>query len=307
VDLSRQYQALLNQSEPVLSDEEIRDLSRHYQIILLKGFLGDLLPKRFDSYFFDQMRWMREHGIDFLRLEPDSGYGTQKLPQNNADAIENAVRAACRNRPDKRVILVSHSKGGIDALETLLHRTNLVDQELAGWIALQAPFWGTPVANWATENRVLNPLVENLLGGLFNGDRKVAASMTLEARNEYMNRNSEAILALTAKLDILNFASSSAPGDASLFGPLRFAIDKIAKVPNDGLLPTRSEILKVSGLPCCAYIETAHLDHIYAVLPLTPNKQAEPSSTHKKQRIRIFSALLKIWMGNRKHGWPIAD
>ncbi|MGH8547248.1 MAG: hypothetical protein ACRERU_01330 [Methylococcales bacterium] len=302
MDLSQQYHALLDQPEPVLSEAEVRDLGRDYQIILLKGFLGDLLPERFDSYFFDQMRWMREHGIHYSRLEPDSGYGTQKLPQNNVDAIENAVRACHQNRPDKRVIIVSHSKGGIDTLETLLRRNNLVDRELAGWISLQAPFWGTPVANWATQNRVFNPLVEKLLGGLFNGDSKVAASMTLEARDEYMNRNSEAILALAANLDILNFASSSAPGDASLFRLLRFAIDKIAKIPNDGLLPTQSEILKVDGIPCCFYIEAAHLDHIYAVLPLTPDRREGPCITHKNRRIRIFGALLKTWMNNRKHG-----
>ncbi len=299
MNLSQEYHALVNRSGPVLSDEEIRDLGRDYQIILLKGFLGDLLPERFDSYFCDQMRWMRDHGIHYWRLEPDSGYGTQKLSQNNVDAIENAVRALHQQRSDKRIILVSHSKGGIDALETLLRRNELIGRQVAGWIALQAPFWGTPVANWATDNRVFNPLVERLLGGLFRGDRKVAASMTIEARTEYMNRHSEAILDLAAKLDILNFASSSAAGDASLFRPLRFAIDKITKIPNDGLLPTRSEILRVDGTPCCSFIETEHLDHLYTVLPLTPDKPEGPSVIHRNRRIRIFSALLKVWMSNR--------
>lgn len=298
MDLSQPYHALLNQPGPVLNDEEIRELCRNYQILLLKGFLGDVLPKRFDSYYADQMHWMRDRRIHSRRLGRDSGYGTQKLPQNNMDAIERAVRTMYQERPDRQVILFSHSKGGIDALETLLRRKYLIGRELAGWIALQAPFFGTPVANWATGNRLFNPLVEGLLG-VFRGDRKVAASMTLEARSEYMDRNSEAILDLSEKLDMLNFASSIAPGDASLFRPLRFAIDHIAKVRNDGLLPTQSEILKVNGNPCCSYIETANLDHIYAVLPLTPDKA---KIRHKTQRIRIFNALLKIWMSHRKHG-----
>ncbi len=294
----------MNQSEPILSDEEIRDLGSNYQILLLKGFLGDLVPKRFDSYFFDQMRWMREHGIHYWRLEPSSGYGTQKLPQNNVDAIDHAIRALYQKQPGISVIIVSHSKGGIDALETLLRRKNLINTELAGWIALQAPFRGTPVANWATENRLFNPIAERLLGGLFKGDSKVAASMTIEVRNEYMTRNSKAILELAANLNILIFASSSAAGDASVFRPLRFSIDKISKLRNDGLLPTGNEILTDDGTPCCPYIKAEHLDHIYAVLPLTPDNWKESSAAHNIRRIRIFSALLKIWMNNRNSTLP---
>ncbi|MGR9108765.1 MAG: esterase/lipase family protein [Gammaproteobacteria bacterium] len=300
MDLSQQYHTLLNQSGPILNDTEILELSRRYRVILLKGFLGDVLPKRFDSYFFDQMRWMRDHGIDYWRLEADSGYGTQKLPQNNGDAIAKAVRTFHQQQPDKRILLVSHSKGGIDALEALLRRNDSMDGEPAGWIALQAPFRGTPVANWATENRLFNPLVERLLGGLFKGDTKVAASMTVDARSDYMTRNSRDILNLAERLDILAFASSCAPGDSSLFRPLRFTIDQIARVRNDGLLPTHSEILEVDGSPCCPYVETEHLDHIYAVLPLMPDKNRGASLAHKTRRIRIFNALLKIWMDHRK-------
>lgn len=301
MNFSQQYHTLLNQSEPVLSDREIRDLSCGYQILLLKGFLGDSLPKRLDSYFFDQMLWMRQTGIHYRRLEPESGYGTQKLSQNNVDAIESAIRACYLNQPDKQVIIVSHSKGGIDTLETLLRRKDLINKELAGWIALHAPFRGTPVADWVTRNRLFNPLVEKLLGGFFKGDRKVAKSMTPEARNDYMMQYSEAIIELAATLDILNFASSSAAGDASFFRPLRFSIEIVAKVRNDGLLPIKSQILTVGGKPCCSYIETEHLDHIYAVLPLTPDRRTESRALHRNRRIRIFSALLKIWMNNRKH------
>ncbi len=302
MDLSQPYHAMLNQIEPPLSNEDIHEFASRYQIILLKGFLGDLLPKRFDSYFYDQMRWMRDHGIRFWRLERETGYGTQKLSQNNVNAIEKAIRGFHNIETDKRIIVVSHSKGGIDMLESLLCRTNQMETEVAGWIALQSPFWGTPVANWVTESRLFNPVAELLLGRLFNGDKKVAASMAVETRNEYMTRNSQAILELIERFDILSFASTSAAGDASIFRPLRFAIDQIARVPNDGLLPTQSEILKVNDIPCCPHIVTEHLDHIYAVLPLMPDGQARSAVLHKNRRIRIFTTLLKIWMNNRKQG-----
>lgn len=299
MNFSQKYHSLLDQSESILTHEEISEFKDRYQVVLLKGFLGDLLPERFDSYFFDQMRWMRDQEITHCRLEPISGYGTQKLSENNVDAIENEILSLHQKYPHKPAIVVSHSKGGIDALETLLRRKNLDDQELAGWIAIQAPFWGTPVANWVTENRLFNPIIEPLLGGLFKGDRKVAASMTVATRNHYMAENADAIAAVTAKFNILNFATSSSAGDASLFRPLRFAIDKICNVANDGLLPTQSEILKVNGMPCCPFIETGHIDHIYTVLPLSPDKMAGQTTTHKTRRIRIFKALLKIWMNNR--------
>jgi len=301
MDSSQHYHSLLKKPEPVLNNEELLEFRNRYQVVLLKGFFGDLLPERFDSYFFDQMRWMRDHDIAHCRLEPTSGYGTQKLPENNIEAIENEVLSLHQKQPDKPVVIVSHSKGGIDALEMLLRRKNLIDREIIGWIAIQAPFWGTPVANWAIDNRLFNPIIEQLLGGLLKGDRKVAACMSVEARKNYMTQNAEAISELTAKLNILNFATSCTAGDASLFTPLRFAIDKICKVTNDGLLPTQSEILKVDGTPCCPFIETQHIDHIYAVLPLNPDKKTGPTVTHKTRRIQIFSALLKVWMSNRKN------
>lgn len=301
MNLSQPYHNLLNQSEPPLSATDIQTLSSQYRIILLKGFLGDLLPKRFDSYFFDQMRWMREHNIEFWRLESDSGYGTQKLSQNNAEAIEKAIRVFHEKVPNKGVLVVSHSKGGMDTLETLISRTSLSRREIAGWIALQAPFWGTPVADWATSSNWFNPLVEQLLEKWFKGDRKVAASMGLANRQDYMRQHAKEIFEIAEKFDILCFVSSSASGDASLFKPLRFAIDKIAKVPNDGLLPTRSGMLEVEGRLCCPYVETEHLDHIYAVMPLMPDRPAGGPFEHKALRIRIYSALLKIWLDQRKH------
>ncbi|MGH8476111.1 MAG: lipase/acyltransferase domain-containing protein [Methylococcales bacterium] len=299
MNLSPAYHVLLNQSEPMLSGEEIRELSDHYQVLLLKGFLGDLLPKRFDSYFLDQMRWLRQHGIHFRRLERESGYFTQKLSANNAQAIEHAIRTSYQERPGKKIIIVSHSKGGIDALETLLRQKQLIDTEVAGWIALQAPFRGTPVADWATRNRLFNAFAEKMLGGPFKGDSKVAVSMTIEARDNYMSRNSRAILDLSAKLNVLVFASSSEGGDASIFRPLRFAIEKIGKARNDGMLPVESQLLQIDGVPCCPYIEAEHFDHIALVLPLTRGRYQEPGPSPEACRIRIFRALLKIWMNNR--------
>ncbi len=113
MNFSQQYHRLLNQPEPVLTNEDILEFRDRYQVVLLKGFLGDLLPERFDFYFFDQMRWMRDHYIAHCRLEPTSGYSTQKLSENNVDSIERGIVSLYQKRPDKPVIMVSHSKGGL--------------------------------------------------------------------------------------------------------------------------------------------------------------------------------------------------
>ncbi len=291
MNLSEQFFTLLNQSDPILSDSEIQELQSQIHVVLLKGFLGDILPKRFDSYFADSMRWMQSNSIQYTRIEPDSGFGTQKLSENNAIHIASTLEKLHHHSPNKTMLIVSHSKGGIDILEALCSRMDLTDKQVSGWISLQAPFAGTPVADWATSNRVINWIIEVILEKIFNGDRTVTKSMRVRDRKKILGSKAEAITVLNQRIKLLNFATHITASDRSLFTPLRYLMDRIARQKNDGLLPEQSQLLKVNEQACCPFVIAPHIDHIYPVIPIRP-----PSGTHTTpDRERLFAALLKVW------------
>lgn len=301
MDLSEQFFDLLQGPGSPLSRDELIELKNRYQIIFLRGLMGDLVPDRVNSYFLDQMQWLQQHEINHWRPESNSEYGMQKLSRKNIGAIERTILNRHQMYPDKNVILVSHSKGGIDALETLLARNYLPGTHVRGWIAMQTPFSGTPISDWVIRNRLLNPVTQSLLAGPFKGDRNVALNMGTQARVDYIRRNAAAIRALAKKCNILSFASRISPADRSIFRPLRYALDRICNLANDGLIPTESHVLSIDGIPCCPWIEANHLDHIYTVLPVFPDRGSNDRLSHKHRRIRIFASLLKIWMNNRSN------
>lgn len=296
LDRSRTFRALVADPGPILSADEIHRLGTRYQFLLIKGFLGDLLPHRFDGYFADIMHWLEVNGIKYRRLEPATGFSTQKLCSNNVDPITEAVEQMKALHPDRTVMVISHSKGGIDTLEALCSRDQLRSESIGGWIPLQAPFYGTPVADWATGNPLANPVIEFLLSQVFGGDATVARSMCVADRESYMDQRAQDIRRVQSEIPIVCLASTITPEDHSVFAPLRFLIDRISKLPNDGLLPEHSEIIRVDGEPVCAFVCADSMDHIYPVIRMEPPLGRDPDAHKVNRRERVFLSLLKIWL-----------
>ncbi|MBW2507674.1 MAG: hypothetical protein JRE81_03510 [Deltaproteobacteria bacterium] len=82
---------------------------------------------------------------------------------HNAAAILAYLEAARESR--KQIIIVSHSKGGLDTLHALLlpEAEDLWGDTVIGWVALQAPFYGSPVADVAPSR--INALLLSAVGG----------------------------------------------------------------------------------------------------------------------------------------------
>ena len=296
MDQSGQYGDLKSQQLPVLADDEIGVLQSRYQFLFIKGFLGDLLPGRLDHYFSDQLAFLERNNIDHLRLESDSGFGTQKLSKNNVGPIIDALTKFNAEQPGKQVVIISHSKGGLDTLEMLLSEG--AHHSVAGWISIQAPFAGTPLADRATDHRISRLIVGGLVDNLFKGDKEVTNDMRTDLRQQYLADHSGAIEALSQSITILNFASHITADDASLFSPQRRLIEHDTKQLNDGVLPQASGVLTVRGEPCCPFIFAEHVDHLAPVLQLKP--EPEHSSNRKEsERERVFTVLLKLWLNNR--------
>jgi hypothetical protein len=162
--------------------------------------------------FYTQMRYFDIKGIAYQDLSDVSeSFDTSESVEHNAAAILEFLRST-----DKQIIIVSHSKGGLDTLDALLDAPELWGDTVVGWVALQAPFYGSPVADPAPA-----AINASLLGAVGGNGQSVDDLKTV-TRVPYMDANEERIANLTASIPIISAystyeASASVTGFASTF------------------------------------------------------------------------------------------
>src|SRR5262245_20228258 len=121
-------------------------------VLLVRGFLSDAVVKigaliegipagrqvagGIGEYFDAQMQWLGRIQVPCERV----------MIESEAPVRDNAQRIRGRIETFPRVFIISHSKGCLDVLEALLGAPALWSR-LSGWIAIQGPFAGTPVAD----------------------------------------------------------------------------------------------------------------------------------------------------------------
>ena len=195
-------------------------------------------PGRFFT-FFTQMEALEAAGASYRNVSRVSpSFDTSNSVENNARAIREAIRAA--NKP---VILVTHSKGGLDTLEALLAVPGFWGRKVVGWVALQAPFHGSPVADPAPST------VHDLLLRVVGGNGQALDDLKTSTRAAYMEENAERIAELTARVPVISaytvyeangtvgdFASAFANGvfDAAMVSEITdIVVEKYRATPRD--------------------------------------------------------------------------
>lgn len=243
-------------------DAELILRLQQYKIIFVPGFFANHIIDvgqalggaryRIGEYFDEQMKFLKNEGIECERLRVNS----EAEAELNAPLVAAAIRSA-----DKPVLIISHSKGGLDTLEALIRDTSLL-AKVKGWVPMQAPFEGTPVADFVDSNEVLNPIAITLLQAL-GGTKNVLHSLRQTTRDEYLERNSNAIQMILNKVPTLSFSSWKASGSNPFdtpFAPIRDAMEYYG-ISNDGLVPWESQILRGSS-----YVGVPDVDHLIPVM-----------------------------------------
>jgi hypothetical protein len=195
-------------------------------------------PGRFIS-FYTQMQHFDAEGIAYQNLSIASeSFDTSESVEHNGAAILELLR-----QTDKQVIIVSHSKGGLDTLHALLDAPQLWGETVIGWVALQAPFQGSPVADSAPS--AINSVLLRAVGG--NGQS--LDGLKTVTRALYMEANRERIARLTASIPIISayttyeargtvtdLATTFASGifDAALISDItRIVVDQYSATPGN--------------------------------------------------------------------------
>jgi hypothetical protein len=119
---------------------EVPAAALEHEFLLVPGFMWDFTPRMFGPNIAE----LRSMGIR-TRLVRVHSLGEVK---RNARIVAAAIE-----RSPKKVVLITHSKGGLDAMQALADRPDLVEK-VAAFVAIQTPFDGVafaaPLRYWPT-------------------------------------------------------------------------------------------------------------------------------------------------------------
>jgi len=258
-------------------------------VLIVPGYLTQFLeiPRELglSDYLDAQEAAMHRVARSVTRIELETEAGIA----HNARTIAHTVAAT-----DGPICLVSHSKGGLDVLEFLLHASDTERRKIACWISFQGPFAGSPIADLASDHDVLRQPAEFLLQ-TFGGESQSLEDLRDSTRSCYLATNETKIAEIARQIPIITVAGAidddaSATAHLTPFLPSLLLMRRQG-IRSDGMVPTASAIL-----PRSSFVIISPVDHTGAVADGTA---ALPFG----ERERLTQALVALALQN----WEAAD
>lgn len=233
-----------------MDDAALADRLAGTRVLLCYGLLGEVIaglaPVGMD-YMGAQLAWLTGLGVAVQVV---------KLP-TAAPVGVNAGRIAAAMLADPRpAILVGHSKGGLEALAALL-RPGMAEG-CRGFIALQTPFFGSPVADLILARRPVLMAVHHVARMSRLGTGRGLRDLTTPVRQAWMRAHAAEVAALAVRLPVVTLATDlgAEGGDwrDAIYRPLARWMLAQGAGPNDGLVPVASALLpgaRQAVLPGC--------------------------------------------------------
>jgi hypothetical protein len=209
------------------------------RVLLVYGLLGEVLAA------------MRPLGVDYMStqaawLRHTLGADTSVVQlQTGAAIADNAARLHRAILADPRpAVLIAHSKGGLEALATLM------DPEAAArcraFVAIQSPFFGSPIADALVAASPLHLTAAGAMRLLRVGSGAGLRDLTTASRQTWMKLNEPYLKALTRTIPVVCCASYI--NDKATWPDRRFLhlarwVERRGRGRNDGLVPVASALL----------------------------------------------------------------
>lgn len=248
----------------------------------ITGYLDLTREKGFLAPFYQQKIWLKSRGVDFEVVNINRVGGCQE----NAKVISKAIEDS-----DKPVVLITQSKGGVDALHALVKNKKL-HSKVVRWLAYQPPVLGTPLADLVNEYKLLSLPTDGLIN-LLEGTPFTYKDMTTTYRENYFQLYENDILEITKKIPTtilvtfeeerdLSTYLTTAPEKNPFLSPLVKVIHLETRETNDGIA-----LLRGTCLPGAKCFIKGGIDHFAAVMDTYPFKGITPT-----ERLRLMQFLL---------------
>lgn len=209
------------------------------RVLLVYGLLGEIVaalePLGLD-YMQPLRAWFAAQGAD-----------ASVVPLRTAEAVAaNAARLRGVLLDDPRpALIVAHSKGGLEALAALLEPA--AQERCTGFLAMQSPFYGSPVADAVLAAKPLEAATGGLARLLRVGSGEGLRDLTTGARRIWMAAAAEPIARLLGAVPVACLATELKEGAARGRERLHLAaaqwMEKRGHGPNDGLVPVASALI----------------------------------------------------------------
>lgn len=245
--------------EPNL-EERLEDLFQGSRALLIRGFLSDYAQSessrrigkwfKIKRQFQDQIDVLDSLNVDWELLDIES----EEAPDYNAAIIREALVNAA-----EPLIIITHSKGGIDLLHLLIEEPEL-GQKIKFWIPMQAPFFGTPAADWGVR-KAFNRRGMTFLLDWSGGSIRSLESLSVAERSNSMFEHQDKIAEIVEQVPILGLAAWKPEIEGSWDTPFEpFFRDWLLKrgLENDGIVPLRS-----AKIPGARFVQIDGMDHLW--------------------------------------------
>jgi hypothetical protein len=209
------------------------------RVLLVYGLLGEVAAA-FHPFGLEYMQplaaWLRERGAiaSVVKLR------TAESVSANAARLREALLA-----DPAPALVIAHSKGGLEALAALLDPT--AQARCVGFLAMQSPFYGSPVADVVVGAKPLEAAAGGLARLLRIGSEQGVRDLTTAARRAWMAAAEAPIQRLIAALPVACLATALREGEAHGRERLHLAaahwMEKRGCGPNDGLVPVDSALI----------------------------------------------------------------
>jgi len=241
--------------------ELIKGMGDSVQAVLVPGFFHEWCK----GYMDPLRHWLSDNKIDHVtaatRSDRSSGFNAEKI------ATEISVSK-------RKVLLIAHSRGGVDALEAMIRFPEL-QSKLFGIIFIQSPFYGTWVADFFAparrprnsvdgwdrfliHTRLLPDPLKQRLYGIWQSTK----SLTASERQKWMGDHAFEIARLFSMTPVVTLTSY----DRSFFRLRVFEIFRklmqLQGIVSDGVVPEAS--MQISGVPRITVKDADHAGLVFS-------------------------------------------
>jgi triacylglycerol lipase len=234
------------------------------------GLLSQYAPK--ELYFDDNLDALEDAGLQVGRVPVDTDMGVE----HNAAIVREAVLEAAKN--GKKVVLIGHSKGGLDSAAALAMYPEL-KEHVRALVTIQSPYGGSPMA----QDLLDNPLVRYGLGGAveaLGGSIKAGEDLTYDSRQKFLAKHP-----LPPGIPTVSMASTTFKPTSPLFAFQEYMQQRYG-VKSDGLVLPQDAFI-----PGSKAVTIHGLDHLESTVT-NPN----PFKSYKPADITLGLVAMALRM-----------
>lgn len=261
---------------------QLGELQRHH-IVIVPGFLSESF-ECVGTAASDAAVWADQQLIRAMRLagreidphckkrRPDfelqrSLFDQFEIPHSTVDIDSEAPGEENKQVIEEHlggieepVIVLSHSKGGLDSLAAFIEWPDL-SEKVAGWISLQSPFFGAELADEVVDNRFAPKILDPILNWM-NGDFDAVVDLSIKTRIPYMEDHRKFIDQWMSEVPSIQIGSTIEGYPDDVGGLFAFTSDRYLKYEkiNDGIVPLESCFIEGGNHLVLEGLDHSHLN-----------------------------------------------